>query len=423
MERTTARTESSAPPQVREWALFALAVLVCVAVLVFRKPDAFTAPWFYAEEGRDFLADAYRDGWASLGYRANGYFHFYPRLVANLGLSTGVPIEGMPWLNLSAELLMYVVVWAYTFFRLPTGPARHALGAWWRCIAVLATVIPPLGNEVWMNMTNVQWPMALLIPLIVLGRRPKSPVWRSIDVVFLGLACSTGPYALVFAPVVLMAWWQGRKAEMPNGSQVQYGIVALAAGVQLLALISYGSVQRTQGEFDPLHRGFLQEVFFQLWYPVLSVGVRSVPFWLRALLTVGGIAFLYIACRKTREASVLLLCAALLVITTLISYRGAPDFLSPFDSAIRNFYLPTVLLAWALASVPWPNPERATVTAAAVLCWWSVQTVVFIGPERFPRPVPVIDQAALDQGRAMEVPIDPPGWTMRLVRIPSQDAE
>ena len=93
MERTTARTESSAPPQVREWALFALAVLVCVAVLVFRKPDAFTAPWFYAEEGRDFLADAYRDGWASLGYRANGYFHFYPRLVANLGLSTGVPIE------------------------------------------------------------------------------------------------------------------------------------------------------------------------------------------------------------------------------------------------------------------------------------------------------------------------------------------
>lgn len=131
---------------------------------------------------------------------------------------------------------------------------------------------------------------------------------------------------------------------------------------------------------------------------------------------------MYIACRKAREASLFLLCASLLVITTLISYRGAPDFLSPFDSAIRNFYLPTVLLAWALACVPWPNPERAVITAALVLCWWAVQTVVFIGPESFPRPVPVIDEEALQEGRTIELPIDPPGWTMRLVpRIPSKE--
>ena len=141
------------------------------------------------------------------------------------------------------------------------------------------------------------------------------------------------------------------------------------------------------------------------------------PFWLRALLTVGGITLLYIACRKAREARVFFWCATLLVVTTLISYRGAPDFLSPFDAAIRNFYLPTVLLAWALACVPWPNPERATITAAMVLCWWVVQTVVFIGPERFQRPLPMIDQAALDQGRAVDVPIDPPGWMMRLAPL------
>lgn len=404
MERSAAQPKPPAP-SMREWALFGLSVGVCVAMLVFRRPDAFSAPWFYAEEGRDFLADAYRDGWASLGYRVNGYFHLYPRLVANLGLSVGVPIAGMPWLNLVSILLMYAVVWSYTFFRSPGTVA-------WRCIALLCTVLVPLGNEVWMNLTNVQWLMALLIPLILFGPGPATVGWRITDAFVLALACFTGPFALVFVPVVLFIWWQGRTTD--RVSPVHVGIVTSAALVQLFALVSYGSVQRTEGAFHPLDVGFLQAIFFQLWYPVLSVSVRSVPFWAQVLLLFGGIALLYFALRKAIAARVFVWCAVSLIIATLISYRGAPGFLSPYEAGIRNFYLPTVFLAWAFASVPWPGGKRPVIIAAGLLCWWALQTVVFIGPLRYPRPVPVIDQAALDAGRAIDVPIDPPGWTMRL---------
>lgn len=404
MQRPIAQPRSPVP-STREWALFAVPVFVCLAMLVFRRPDAFSAPWFYAEEGRDFLADAYRDGWASLGYRVNGYFHLYPRLVASLGLSVGVPIAGMPWLNLVSILLMYAVVWSYTFLRSPGTVA-------WRCIALLCTVLVPLGNEVWMNLTNVQWPMALLIPLILFGRGPATVGWRITDAFVLSLACFTGPFALVFVPVVLFIWWQGRTTD--RVSPVHVGIVTSAALVQLFALVSYGSVQRTEGAFHPLDAGFLQAIFFQLWYPVLSVSVRSVPFWAQVLLLFGGIALLYFALRRASAARVLVWCAVSLVIATLISYRGAPGFLSPYEAGIRNFYLPTVFLAWAFASVPWPDGKRPVIIAAGLLCWWALQTVVFIGPLRYPRPVPVIDQAALDAGRAIDVPIDPPGWTMRL---------
>ena len=393
----------------REWAVFVPAVLVCVAVLVFRRPDAFTEPWFHAEDGRDFFAQAYHDGWRSLGYLANGYLHLYPRLVANLGLSAGVPIAGMPWLNLVALLLMYVVVWAYTFF-------RFAGSAAWRCIAVLCTVLVPLGNEVWMNMTNVQWPMALLLPLIVFGRRPVvSTAWRVADALVLVLGCLTGPFALVLAPVMLVTWWLRRRADGGSVSRVHVGIVALAAAVQMVTLASYGSVQRTEGAFHPLDPGSMQVLFFQVWYPVLSLGVRGVPFLAQALLSLGGIALLFHFLRKSVRTRVYAWCAIALFIATLISYRGAPGFLSPFDAGIRNFYLPTVFLAWAFASVPWPGGKRPVHIAAGVLCWWALQTVVFIGPLRYPRPVPVIDQAALDEGKAIDVPIDPPGWTMRLV--------
>ena len=395
-------------PSARDRALYASAVLVCLALLFFRRPDAFTAPWFYAEEGRDFFADAYRDGWASLGYRVNGYYHLYPRLVANLGLSAGLPIAGMPWLNLVAVLLMYPVVWAYTFFRLPGSAA-------WRCIAVLCTALVPLGNEVWMNLTNVQWPMALLIPLIAFGRRSgNSAGWRVVDLFVLVLACFTGPFALVLAPVVLLTWWLRRGADGGSVSRVHVAIVALAAAVQLVALASYGSVERTEGPFHPMDPGFLQVLFLQVWYPVLSVGVRSIPLWAQVLLSLGGIALLFHFLRKTDQARVYAWCAVSLFVATLISYRGAPGFLSPFDAGIRNFYLPTVFLAWAFASVPWSGAKRPVIIAAVVLCWWTLQTVLFIGPLRYPRPVPEIDQAALDAGRAIDVPIDPPGWTMRL---------
>jgi hypothetical protein len=400
------------PVSAHEWALFALAVVVCVAMLAFRRPDAFTAPWFYAEEGRDFLADAYRHGWASLGYRVNGYFHLYPRLVANLGLSAGVPVARMPWVNLVAVLLMYAVVWVYTFLRLPAG-------AGWRCIAVLCTVLVPLGNEVWMNMTNVQWPMALLIPLIVFGRGPRTAGWRVADGLVLLLACFTGPFALVLAPVILVAWWRRRNTEGMRGSRIHIGILVTAALAQALALAFHGNLERTDGPFHPLDAGFLQAAFFQLWYTLLSVGVQFMPVWTHALLSLVGIALLYYAFQRADSGLVLVRvlawCALSLFIATLISYRGAPGFLSPFEAGIRNFYLPSVLLAWALACVPWPRGKRPIAIASVVLLWWVVQTVVFVGPMRIQRPVPTIDQAALDEGRAIDVPIDPSGWTMRLV--------
>lgn len=391
-----------------EWRWFLLAVVGCLGLLAFRRPDAFTSPWFYAEEGRDFCADAYRDGWISLSGTVNGYFHLYPRIVANLGLSLGLSIAHMPWFNLAGVLIMYGVLWGYTFLRFP-GPVA------WRCIAVLCTVLPPLGNELWMNMTNVQWPMALLIPLIVFGRSTSGKAWRAADALVLGLACFTGPFALVFAPVLFLAWWASPRGARARIRRVHIAVIVWAAALQVLALFTYGSVERTVGAFSPWEEGFVRAVFQQLWYPVLAVGVRSVPLWAQVVLVMAGVGCLFIALRKAVAAWPFIGCAVVLVLVTLYSYRSAPGFLSPYDAGIRNFYLPTVLTAWSLAAVPWPHARRAVIIANAVLLWWAVQAVIFIGPKRYARPGIIIDEAAIARGETLEVPIDPPGWTLRLV--------
>lgn len=71
--------------------LLACATVICGVALYLKQPHVFHLPQFYAEEGTFFFADAYNDGWRSLFYSANGYFHLFPRLLANLTLTLGVP--------------------------------------------------------------------------------------------------------------------------------------------------------------------------------------------------------------------------------------------------------------------------------------------------------------------------------------------
>jgi hypothetical protein len=48
------------------------------------------------------------------------------------------------------------------------------------------------------------------------------------------------------------------------------------------------------------------------------------------------------------------------------------------------------------------------------MLWWCAQTAFFAGQQRF-RDTPVsVDLTPLKRGEAVEVPIDPQGWTMRL---------
>ncbi len=399
-------------PRTTEFGLFILLVLACLAVLLLRRPDAFTRPWFYGEEGRAFLAHAYTSGWDTVGCRSGGYHHLYPRAVAALGLSSGVPMSQMPWVNLGAVLLMYITVWGYVFFRLP-------VHGFWRGSAVLSSVLVPIGNEIWTNMTNVQWPMALLIPIILFGTRPQGRVMRVLDALVLFLASFTGPYSLVFLPAIGLGWWRARQAGEGWPRLEQLLIIVAGAVACIIGLFHAGDVARTGSTAGPVILGLLQALFYQTWFSVLSPSVLCMPVWAQVpllLLAAGGLYALFrVPHPHQRSVNVLLLCAGALVLATWASYRGAPGFLSPYGAGIRNFYLPVVFVAWAACLVLDNQGRWPKVAMALLLGWWLVQTVVFIGPTCYDPSVRAIDQAALDRGETIEVDIHPNGWTMILV--------
>lgn len=412
---------ASGPFQVRSYAyrevgLFVTACLLCTGMLYFRRPDAFTAPQFYAEEGRNFFAEAWNEGWPSCINGLAGYFHLYPRVLANAALALGVPVLYMPHVFNAGALVAYLLVWFYTFARLPCGLIGRFFG-------VLATGLVPMGNEVWMNQTNVQWVLALIIPLICFGKPPAGRLARVIDGCVLVVCSLTGPFAVVMAPLLILYPWRAQRGSGWALLSRPPVLLALSAGVTIVELLTFGTVQRTVPlPLPPTGhvQGVAHVLFDQLWFPFVSIGVRSVPFPVQVVAIAAALMFLVLVWRKAQGGARPFVQAALgaavcVIVATIIGYRDMLIVLSPFDSSIRNFYLPVVLMLWAVLCVPIRYRVPHLWSFSLLFAWWIVQTIVFIGPTRF------VDlhwerSAALIGKEAVVVPIQPPGWAMRLER-------
>ena len=252
--------------------LLAASTLVCVAALYFKQPAAFRLPQFYAEEGRYFFADAYNDGWASLFYTANGYFHLFPRLLANLTLSMGVPYHRrLPAVFVYGCLPIYFFLWHRIFTRLTLPLAG-------KVFVVLTTMLLPLGNEIFMNQTNIQWVMAL-IPVVLYCGTPPTRAWtKAFDYVMLVFCVFTGPYLLFLFPVFAAAAIIERQAAR---RAVFLGLCALGMIVCVLSLAHFGQhLDRIRGATKASAYGYVQLTFRRILFPVFSTWVDSAPEWM-----------------------------------------------------------------------------------------------------------------------------------------------
>src|SRR5258705_6445526 len=81
-------------PRVRRWQAIAVSlgvILVVTVLVVSRRPDAFTKPQFWAEDGTFWFAAAYNQG-PLIGFRtpAGGYYQSFARLAAAASLPFGL---------------------------------------------------------------------------------------------------------------------------------------------------------------------------------------------------------------------------------------------------------------------------------------------------------------------------------------------
>lgn len=415
-------------------------LLVSAAAIAARRPDVFTRPQFWAEDGMEWYARAYNEpGLANVLAPYGGYLQLVPRLV-------GLASQLVPFSR--APLLMAIVALAFQaiapVFLISDRFAWAVPSRAVRILLAMTVIAVPNLMEVHVNLTNVHVHLAFLALLVVIAEPRDERAWRVFDVAVLLLSGFSGPFCLLLAPVAAVAWWRRRD----RWSFVRLWCVAVPALIQLGELSP-----RATPPSDPTSRGFAIRAPFtpdgatptnllrifggQIvagallgWhvYVKLYAGPFAAHPWLPLLLGLLGLAFLARAAWVTDSFALrlLLLYATLhlsagLASPIIIGDRPPWELLAIPGAGQRYYY--TMTLAF-LATLLWTaaaDPRRTMRAVAALLLVLAASVGVYGDWQLPPRqdldfPAQAARLARSPAGKEVHIPIPPAPFEMVLIR-------
>lgn len=390
-------------------------LFVVTAVLYWRRPDAFLEPQFWAEDGAIFFRQAYLEGARAIGLTYSGYYHLVPRLVA--WFAEVAPYRFAPAIyNLAGLGSMWAVVVMLhsSRLRLPA-PLAYSLAL---------VLVPHFTGEVFVNLTNVQWPLALLLLLTVLQAQPERPFHILVDIGIIVLVGLSTPLVALVVPILLLraildrSWRWGAEA----------GSALLVAGMQILAFRRNPTSMPPSPNHEPWS-----------WIELLGQKLIGTFFLGRhepyehpplLLLVLGGLLGIFLTWRLLMTgflgkqfALPSLAFGLAATAAAFYKFRYAADLLVPPAAAIRYFYLPWVTCCWALITLVMKDRPWVKVPAVLLLLviLHSSLTTVFRSP-------PLRDfqwqnyEAGLEAREHLRIPINPPGWKMEVNEPPPEAA-
>lgn len=408
----------------RKTAWWLSVVTITATLLVLRRPDALLNPQFYAEDGQTWFQQAYNHGaLKSLFNVYAGYLQVLSRLAAAMAVT--VPLLRAPLvLNLTA-----LVVEASPALFLSSARMRNLGNLPVRCVLALLYLVVPKAAEVHASITNAPFNLALLGFLVVIAEPPQSQAGRLFDVFVLLLMALSGPTCILLFPVALVVAAKRREV----WSWVRLSLLGVGAAVQGLALLLSGQ-QRTHQHLAASFPGFCRIVAGQVVLPVLQGRNRldAVTHSYRGMVLLAGIVtmlaialFVYAFWRGSLALRSFILFASLLLAASLAFPTPNPtnDHWGPMQApgaAGRYWYIPGLALMSALLWLMGKErPAMLRAIAAALVCcmlvgatrhWQfaSLRDLQFASyAQQFKR---------LPSGSSTEIPINPPGWSVKLIK-------
>lgn len=179
--------------------------LLFLTIFFLRHPRGFLAPNLWGEDGWVWYPDAYNHGWVSLLWPHTGYLQSFPRLVALLGLP--LPLRWIP--TLFAAIAFVVMTMPPLLLLSPRLASAWAGFPSRLAFALLYAVLPNVW-EVFGNITNSQWFLALLAFLVLHAAPPHRRAGWVFDSAVLIVSGLSGPFCILLALPALLRWWESR---------------------------------------------------------------------------------------------------------------------------------------------------------------------------------------------------------------------
>ena len=348
--------------------------LLALLLLVSRDPYRLIDAPLWAEDGPLWIYDAYNTGIASLLIPHTGYLQTFPRLI---GFSTNlVPLEWVPTIFALAGFLTQVLP---AWLMLTDRGKTLIPNLWARLLLILFYLGVPNSFETFVNVTNAQWHIAIVMFLIIIMTVPKTRFWRIVEYLYLVIGGLSGPFSFVLAP---LAWWQARTEFSFRGARgVQALMLTLTALIQAGFVIASAGSERHLQPLGATLTGFARITVGQIFLAAI-IGSKHVsrleqmPLWhadiFPLLLLIVFLAVMQLAFRKGPPAYrvftifAVLIFASALVSPVISNTQPQWDALEVPGAGSRYYLLPT--LAWfAGLLVLAADPRKFTRRAARLV--------------------------------------------------------
>jgi hypothetical protein len=388
-------------------------VALAVLILGFRKFDALANPQFWAEDGTIFFLHQYYMGSSAIFRPYAGYNNLVSRLVAAFADSF-FPYHLAPFIyNYASLLIMAVIIWSVFSPRLQT--------AYKPLIALSIVLVYHPSGEVFLNITNIQWFLALMLIIVLLKEHPHQRygdmrLQLGIDSFIIILCGLTGPFIIFLAPFFGLKWLFRPKTPYTTGILLLVGTIALR---QVYLVLSY----RVSLDGSAVAFEFSQYVMtMSYWFGRMLFGQTGIHrldiFVLTCFytLTVGSI---FIAALWRRSSSVIILLAIHFSVSFAAYYQIGDSAIDLFMHGLSERYLiiPSMMLVWALIfslnSNTWHNMFITTCLTLMLISSLSdgFQSQPFIDYRWS-------EYSALIGKEEVIIPINPPDWTFTLQARP-----
>jgi hypothetical protein len=326
--------------------LFALTI----AVLDLRRPDQFTRPYIWVEDGTVILKGFAERGWNSFFDPVNGYLISITKLIT----LTAFQISALDAPAIAFWLT--VLFTAGTIIAVATSPTHLRRPV----LCAVMTLLIPTDSEVFGISEYAFWWAGLLLALAVLWDHSRGgTAWRALFTIVGGLS---SPLIIPFAGFfVLRALLQRTRAELLCAgvavatATIQGSLIHAQANLEGAPTLSAGLIADAAGKFIGYYAA-------SLW--VDDAGARDV-----GVILVAFIASTVVVSFERTDRFFWILAGLLCVSWVVVLARMPIAAVHPFLAGPRYFFYPYIFLSWLLL---WlyaisPSPWRFAVLGVTIL--------------------------------------------------------
>ncbi len=350
--------------------------LLFVGLICLRMPDIVLHGRFWAEEGKEFFAAAWRLPAGRMLFRPYGG---YLNLVANagaIGASSLVSVERAPYVTIGLALLFQTCP---AILILSSG-ASWLRSRWAIVAALLILATPPASEEVWLQTLHSQFHLAVCAGLILAMPAHSGRRLNAFRLFLLVLGALCGPACIVLLPFFALRavieksqarWWQA--LALLAGSALQIGLFLSVQHGRSYHIDSsvLAGVMLVRHLFVPL-MGHYAAVPLANWIH-RRYAAGAIP-WSAVILSCASFGiWIWVVLKRWREAPAWLLTAGLAV--AALSYYGAIDGgtnLLNVDFGLRYSFAPQALMSFSLLALASAKRGAVSYAAATVVCWLIV---------------------------------------------------